>query len=235
MESIPLELEQRLSFDIGIGCCNSRQALTSSVHEIEYTSEERNFVSKLSSGVGSSSNYLEPRFARIPAAERFDCNDGSIDRDRGDDDGNSRPHHHHDAISGCVSPTQVTQLVVPNDNYGAQMTGLVSELLTMPSIVDESSGDDDSQDKGGGSVAGTLSESRCSPSSLEEELALEVGLSAHEYLEECFYTEASVLNREKFNGIPETTKSDFTIKVSQSWDVVVVRHRFAEINLSRLQ
>lgn len=46
----------------------------------------------------------------------------------------------------------------------------------------------------------------------ENALALEVGHSAYEYLEECFYTEVSVLDREKFNDIPEIVKSDFIVK-----------------------
>lgn len=46
----------------------------------------------------------------------------------------------------------------------------------------------------------------------EDVLALEVGNNAFEYLEECFYTEVSVLDREKFNAIPEFVKMDFTIK-----------------------
>ena len=49
----------------------------------------------------------------------------------------------------------------------------------------------------------------------EELLSLEVGHSAHtQYLEECFYTEVSVLDRQKFDAIPEIVKSDFTIRVS---------------------
>ncbi|KAL7536142.1 hypothetical protein ACHAWF_005373 [Thalassiosira exigua] len=48
-------------------------------------------------------------------------------------------------------------------------------------------------------------------SSKEVALAREVGLSAHEYLEECFYTEVSVLNREKFDAVPEIAKGDFSV------------------------
>ena len=47
----------------------------------------------------------------------------------------------------------------------------------------------------------------------EDSLALEVGRSAHDYLEECFYTEVKVLNRGKFNAIPDVIKSDFEITV----------------------
>lgn len=55
------------------------------------------------------------------------------------------------------------------------------------------------------------SSGNCSKMSQEDVLAMEVGISAHEYLEECFYTEVSVLNREKFDAIPEVQKSDFLI------------------------
>ena len=48
----------------------------------------------------------------------------------------------------------------------------------------------------------------------DEDLAQEIGLNAYEYLEECFYNEVSVLDRDKFNAIPEIVKSDLTILVS---------------------
>ena len=51
------------------------------------------------------------------------------------------------------------------------------------------------------------------PSS-DDDLAAEIGLNAHEYLEECFYNEVSVLDRDKFDAIPEFVKSDLTILVS---------------------
>lgn len=47
--------------------------------------------------------------------------------------------------------------------------------------------------------------------SKEEALALEVGRNASWYLEECFHKEGLVLDRDKFNAIPEVTKSDLTI------------------------
>jgi len=45
-------------------------------------------------------------------------------------------------------------------------------------------------------------------------LALEVGYNAQEHLEDSFQMEVNVLNRQKFNDIPEFSKSDFTISVS---------------------
>ncbi|KAL7545445.1 hypothetical protein ACHAWF_008792 [Thalassiosira exigua] len=43
-------------------------------------------------------------------------------------------------------------------------------------------------------------------------LAREVGLCAREYLEECFHlTEVSVLNREKFDAVPEIAKGDLAV------------------------
>ena len=107
---------------------------------------------------------------------------------------------------------------------------------SMPSLLDDKDDDDynyspcsiddekevQEQEHDGDQTRGTSttlnngSESdRLSPPPSEEDLlSLEVGQSAHEYLEECFYTEVSVLDGQKFNAIPETVKSDFTIRVS---------------------
>lgn len=48
-------------------------------------------------------------------------------------------------------------------------------------------------------------------SSLHSSLALEVGKSAHQYLEECLVTEVSVLDRAKFNAVPEYQKDQLNI------------------------
>mmetsp|Transcript_19286 Transcript_19286/g.44117 ORF Transcript_19286/g.44117 Transcript_19286/m.44117 type:complete len:625 (+) Transcript_19286:291-2165(+) len=45
----------------------------------------------------------------------------------------------------------------------------------------------------------------------DESVALEVGMSAESYLEECFVAEVSVLDREKFNTVPQLSRRDFTI------------------------
>eukprot|EP00984_Skeletonema_dohrnii_P001153 scaffold355_cov127-Skeletonema_dohrnii-CCMP3373.AAC.13 len=47
--------------------------------------------------------------------------------------------------------------------------------------------------------------------SLHSSLALEVGKSAHEYLEECLVTEVSILDRDKFNAVPEYHKDQLNI------------------------
>lgn len=44
-----------------------------------------------------------------------------------------------------------------------------------------------------------------------DELAQDVGISAEIYLEECFQTEVSVLDRAKFNTVPQLSKHDFAI------------------------
>ena len=96
---------------------------------------------------------------------------------------------------------------------------------SMPSLLDDKDDDDcnysprsidDDQTRRTSTTLNNGSESdRLSPPPSEEDLlSLEVGQSAHEYLEECFYTEVNVLDRQKFNAIPETVKSDFTIRVS---------------------
>ena len=54
----------------------------------------------------------------------------------------------------------------------------------------------------------------CSERSSARALAQEVGLNAHEYMEECFYTEVGVLDRGKFDAIPQVTKTEFRTKVS---------------------
>ena len=66
------------------------------------------------------------------------------------------------------------------------------------------------RDNGNGSAASLT----CSDRSSSRALAQEVGLNAHEYLEECFYTEVGVLDRGKFEAIPQVTKADFTTMVS---------------------
>ena len=47
--------------------------------------------------------------------------------------------------------------------------------------------------------------------SASDAIALKVGRSAHFYLQNCFYTEVSVLDRDKFNAVPEIVKSDLSI------------------------
>ena len=214
MESIP---HKENLFNIGIGCCTSHQGATlGSLREIQYTSGDQNAVTltqparrarlarRMSSSLLRSSKHLMASFTKSST--------GIFDENNGDDIKNSHPHRNY--VAGCVSPTKVAQLVA--DEYFEQ--GPAPELFSMPSLLDDNEEDYEDincQDKDG--IETTCSESRRStPSpSLEDALALEVGLHAHEYLEECFYTEVSVLNRDKFNAIPEITKSDFTIRVSE--------------------
>lgn len=127
------------------------------------------------------------------------------------EDDNKNPHSRHDSINGFVSTTQVTKSVA-HRHFG-QMPE--PQLFRTQSLLDESEedfGDIIRQDNIDAKTSDTEdSESGLSTLSLEDALALEVGLTAHEYLEECFYTEVSVLDRDKFNAIPEIVKSDFTI------------------------
>ena len=65
-----------------------------------------------------------------------------------------------------------------------------------------------------GAAAGKPEEGTEATRSLEDdELAAEIGVNAQEYLEECFYNEVSVLDRDKFDAIPEVVKTDLTILV----------------------
>ena len=98
--------------------------------------------------------------------------------------------------------------------------GSCIKLCTMYSLLDDNKEGDSVHSNSLNNKRGTAttcseSESRRSNLSTDDSLALEVGLSAHEYLEECFYTEVSVLDREKFYGIPEIVKSDLSIMVSE--------------------
>jgi len=51
-------------------------------------------------------------------------------------------------------------------------------------------------------------------------VALEVGYNAQEHLEDSFQMEVNVLNRQKFNEIPEFSKSDLTISVSDVYQIL---------------
>ena len=205
-------------FNIGIKCYISDQAETvGSLREIEieYRSVEQNAVtlkqparrarlaSRMPSNLRRSSKDLIASFTNI-LTESIDMNNGGDSK---------KPHQGHTSVAGCISTTQAAQFVA-NECLGE---GVESELSTTPLIMDEREGyycDINSQYKDSGTNT-TCSESRDSMPSLEDALALEVGLSAQEYLEECFYTEVSVLDREKFNAIPEIFRSDFTITVSE--------------------
>jgi len=57
---------------------------------------------------------------------------------------------------------------------------------------------------------GSTDATTCSDRSSSRALAQEIGLNAHEYLEECFYTEVGVLDRGKFDAIPHVTKAEIT-------------------------
>jgi hypothetical protein len=46
---------------------------------------------------------------------------------------------------------------------------------------------------------------------LDDEVIAQVGLGVSKYLEQCLSTEIDVLDKEKFEAIPEFTKSDLTI------------------------
>ncbi|KAL7529781.1 hypothetical protein ACHAWF_003114 [Thalassiosira exigua] len=99
--------------------------------------------------------------------------------------------------------------------FGVNTSQEMDELFVMPTdtvIAKEMNGV--KSVLGGARASFTATATTCSESAHSSEdvaLAREVGLSAHEYLEECFYTEVAVLNREKFNAVPEIVKSDFAL------------------------
>ena len=213
MEAIPLQED---FFSIGISCCISDPATTVGSQRIEYTKAEQTTVLlkqpvpriRLSSIMSPilRRNYedLMPSFDSS-TIKRIDENDGD---DRDDS------HPPSNSVAGCVSTTRAAQLVMGNAYFGQ---GSSPVLGSMPWLLNSDKGDCDcgvinSQEEDVTDT--TCSESCHSAHSVEDALAVEVGLTAHEYLEECFYTEVSILNREKFNAIPEIVKSDFTIAVS---------------------
>mmetsp|Transcript_25326 Transcript_25326/g.45672 ORF Transcript_25326/g.45672 Transcript_25326/m.45672 type:complete len:338 (+) Transcript_25326:35-1048(+) len=204
-------------FSIGIRCCIKDQAATmGSLHDVEYKGATQNSVTlkhpdpnpraRLSSTMSilsnSSNNVMEMTSPTKKPSEII-C--------ESNDDDNKNSHSRHDSITGYVPTTQVAESVA-HQHFGQKPE---PQLFRTHSLLDKSEvdfGDIISQDKIDAKTADTEeSESGLSTPSLEDALALEVGLSAHEYLEECFYTEVSVLDRDKFNAIPEIVKSDFTI------------------------
>ena len=88
-------------------------------------------------------------------------------------------------------------------------------------IISEKEQDRDNVESPGSAAAATRSATSSSTqafpvesegsSSVASSLAMEVGRSAHEYLEECLVTEVAVLDRDKFNAIPEYQKDQFSI------------------------
>mmetsp|Transcript_33183 Transcript_33183/g.69821 ORF Transcript_33183/g.69821 Transcript_33183/m.69821 type:complete len:549 (-) Transcript_33183:149-1795(-) len=192
-------------FDIGVGCCSSNPVSTSvgSPPEIETTLWEHAIISKQSPGSASSSLletskcFMTSFNTILPESEIPNGNNGS-------DNNNSSKQR--DSVGRCISVTTKAKEAaqcLATDHSGH---GRGPKLINMPSLLDAN--EEDLEDH---VTLTTHSGSRCSESSYEDYLALEVGHSANEYLEECFYTEVSVLNRDKFNAVPETVKSDFAI------------------------
>mmetsp|Transcript_17522 Transcript_17522/g.37873 ORF Transcript_17522/g.37873 Transcript_17522/m.37873 type:complete len:549 (-) Transcript_17522:135-1781(-) len=211
-------------FNIGIGCCSSRDQTTlGSLHEVERTSEGK-----------KSALTLKPR--RITTARlagKIKLPSFGKNRHKNVDEINGDRRRRDDSV-GCVSPTQVhcvpsAQLQCADDFFTRGASALDDrELVPMPSLLDVSGGDIKCHHSDGTATTAAATAFSESPS-LEDSLAREVGLNAHEYLEECFYTEVSVLNRDKFDAVPEVDKSNFVIKehlgrgsFSDVFDVVCV-------------
>jgi len=71
-----------------------------------------------------------------------------------------------------------------------------------------------SESRSGSLRSSDNSGSLSSYTSAKDAIALTVGRSAHHYLQECFTTEVSILDRDKFDAVPEIVKSDLLIAVS---------------------
>ena len=192
-------------------------------------------TSRMSNGLRRSSKDLMSSFTKsLPSSpaikkkppKKADGDDGhqSIPSTTGADNNNTG--HQISLSPQSISASEAAQLVAA-EFYATEHNDVghkqFDELVTLPSLLDAShlyvkgvQSDEDEEDvRTRNSVNSCASTARSSPPPSEEEaLALEVGHSAQEYLEECFYTEVNVLDRQKFNEIPEFSKSDFTIKVS---------------------
>ena len=201
-------------------------------------------TSRMSNGLRRSSKDLMSSFTKsLPSSSIMkkkkadgSCDDGhqtipSRTTECDNNNNNNNNNGHQISLSPqSISAVEAAKLVAAEfyatesmDDVGNKQ---FDELVTLPSLLDAShlvvkgvqSNDDDEEDirAQNNSVNSCPSTARSSPPPSEEDLALalEVGHSAQEYLEECFYTEVNVLDRQKFNEIPEFSKSDFTIKVS---------------------
>lgn len=230
------QYQSPLADNIDVGACSLGSCMIShedSPNITEWRSEEeepRTIPTKKS-----------PRQRRLPLASRisshvrksssdltasFTSNYTSTDEDI--DDGKKSLNLNVAVGSGCISPSKV-------ENEQADVTGLLSlglgaassgdgsddkrGELSVPSLkvtrgFDELLVDEDGKDGEPGDTIQSLGKA-FSAERFGDELAREVGHSANEYLEECFYTEVHILKREKFEAVPEIMKSDFTISVSK--------------------
>jgi len=217
MLSIPQE--EGLFNNIDIGCCDnsgSQHAATlGSMREINCISKTEEKVAvvapsrqarkaRLSGKVSSSLLYAPKKYLKA-SFTKSRSGDNEKNGNRDNDDKKSSQDPQRSSIAGCLSTANAAQLVA--EEYFQE--GPHPDLLTMNSLLDDSCDDANLQEKDG-HVADL--KSLHSVPSHEDAIALEVGLNAHEYLEECFYTEVSILDRGKFNAVPEVAKSDFTIK-----------------------
>ncbi|KAL7539530.1 hypothetical protein ACHAXR_012828 [Thalassiosira sp. AJA248-18] len=193
METLPRDLAE-----IGIGCCVGHLY---SPGEIEYESTE-------CTTTDSTTSPLKPR-TRMPSISRK-----SSSLRRGSKNLITSLASSLNSAGSSVSSTKAHETVSASEvakivSYEYFAEEPKPQLFSISSLSYDTDHGGDVQVtcyfKEDTATATTGSESQ------QDTLALEVGKSAHEYLEECFYTEVSILNREKFNAIPEIVKSDFTI------------------------
>lgn len=193
MNPIPLQED---TYDIGMGCCASDQLSSlNSLSKIEYGGQggqsnpaPPNLKARLSSKAVPSNLVKGSKFLKSKLAKGLPSAAG---RSNGDEDWH-------------VSPQSVA-----HKHFSNKKNTPPPEMLVMNSLMDGSgSHQSDSHD---------CAQTACSGSgesvSPEDALALEVGQNAYEYLEECFYTEAKVLSRKRFDAIPQVDQmSDFMVQ-----------------------
>ena len=213
MDAIPLRDDNA---NIKVECFISGQALNwDSMSEHENKSDEQSTLLSKQQAQRKRLASRMPSSLRISSRDLFESFDQSLtmpDGERKDMSGSG---------AGFISSISASNAQLVAAEYFAEGHGQgddgFDESSTAPSLLDDR--DDNSANRNSAytkkDTETTCSESRISEPSPEDVLALEVGNSANEYLEECFYTEVSVLNRKKFNSIPEIVKSDLKVTVSQ--------------------
>lgn len=186
METTPIAIEDDLLFDVGMGCCVSPRQYDST----------RSLEDK---GSAPAPSNKQPALKRLSSTAKLLKAKLTTAKCPTSDGDKRQPRS------------------VAHKHFGRKTH---PELLGLNSLIDDScdvsTSPEEEEEEGVALVADDDDDDGCAsrPCSLptpEEALALEVGHNAHEYLEECFYTEAAVLCREKFDAIPQIDQADFTV------------------------
>jgi len=190
--------EEDLADKISIGCCTSSDNPDASVESPceaeEFTYERQNSATR---------KHIALRWAQLASKSLTDgdyCNTGKF-------------HCMYlDSRDECNDPSS-------GPAFTDYRQGADPKLLSMPSLLDDSEGDyhrniDGLKNDDTATICDpvtTCSQSSSTMGFLADAIALDVGRSAYSYLEECFHTEAAILDKEKFNAVPEITQVDLIV------------------------